>query len=363
MFTPDRAPVALGHMSVQSDGIPLLSYAAMVWRRRLLVLVITLLMVVPAVVVSVIQTRQYQAVAQILLSSQKIDENFNIDTGALTDTQVANLIALLTSTEVEAAARAQNRTADVSAVGTANSNLVTISALDTSRQGAASTIDAYIAAFTEYLTRTEQQTLDAAAAQQQNRIARVSEQIASADPAEQVPLREQLASLQDQLGRVEAQKELVTAGVIVVQAPVASAEPVSPTPVRNGLLALVLGLALGISLAILLETMRRRTLLPTPGTEGAPRDVSFEPQGATAVIDRAPPPANPATPAEPQPLRTAPQPGDESPPTPRPRHRAPRPHEPAMTDRLLVSPPQTNGSDLDLRRAQSAPQPVEPRQS
>lgn len=299
-------PVALGRMPVQSDGIPLWSYAAMVWRRRLLVLVITLLMVIPAVVVSAVQTRRYQAVAQILLSSQKIDENFNIDTGALTDTQVANLIALLTSSEVEAAARAQNGTADVSAVGKANSNVVTISALDTSPQGAAATINAYIAAFTAYLTRTERQTLDAAVAQQQNRIARLTEQIATAGPAEQVQLREQLASLQDELSSVEAQKELVTAGVIVVQAPAASAEPVSPTPVRNGLLALVLGLALGISLAILLETMRRRTAVPAPIA-----DAATEP--ATWAAERQPPPAYAAAVAEPPPVRPAPYSRDVTP--------------------------------------------------
>jgi uncharacterized protein involved in exopolysaccharide biosynthesis len=251
-------------MSVQSDGIPLLNYGAMVWRRRWMVLIIAAAMVIPAYVGSAVQARQYQAVAQILLTSEKVDENFNINSPALTDPQVSSLIAILTSSDIESAARAQNGTAQVSAIGKANTNLVTITALDTSPERAAATIDAYITAFSDYLTRSKRDTLDAAANQQKSLIAGAAAKLASAGVADQTQQREQLTSLQEQLGRIEAQRNLVTSGVIVVRKPIAADDPVSPTPVRNALLALVLALILGISLAILLETLRRRSPVATP---------------------------------------------------------------------------------------------------
>lgn len=335
-------------MSIRSDGTPLLGYAAMVWRRRLLVLTLVLAMVVPAVAVSALETRQYQAVAQILLASQKIDDNFNIDTAPLTDTQIGNLIAILTSTEVAAAARAAGGLADVSAVGKASTNLVTIRALDTEPQRAARTIDAYVAAFSDYLTRAERQTLDAAATQQQNRITRLTELIATADAGNQAGLQEQRAALQDQLARIESQRELVTAGITVVQAPVASSTPVSPTPVRNGLLALVLGLALGISVAILLETLRRRSDREVPAVAAPePRYVPLEPEPA----------------AEPQPEPEPRRPPRSPAPFEPARHRAPSPSDTSTTERLPVVPPQAIAPDL--RRARPAPHPrtVAPRQS
>lgn len=370
-------------MSTEPEGIPLLGYAAMVWRRRFLVLALVLAMVVPAVAVSALETRQYQAVAQILLASQKIDENFNIDNAPLTDTQIGNLIAILTSTEVAAAARAAGGLADVAAVGKASTNLVTIRALDTDPQRAARTIDAYVTAFSDYLTRGERQTLDAAATQQQNRITRLSELIAAAATGDQAGLQEQRAALQEQLARIESQKELVTAGITVVQAPATSSSPVSPTPVRNGLLAVVLGLALGVSVAILLETLRRRSDREVAVASAESRYFPLEPEPAVEPQPE-PGPTPHRTPPSPGPDVAAPtnectverpRHGPTDPATPRPlpspapfeppRHRAPSPSDVSATERLPVVPPQAPAPGPDLRRARPAPhaRTVAPRQS
>jgi uncharacterized protein involved in exopolysaccharide biosynthesis len=231
----------------------------MVWRRRVIVLIVALGMAVPAFAVSALQTPQYQATGQILLTQQQLDENLNVKDTVLTDTQINNKLATLTGVEVTERARQQGATSTVQVSGMAVSNVVTLSAQDPDPRQAAATVEAYVRAFSEYRTQQARKTLDSAAAQLQNRIASLQEQINRLAPADRASLQEQQASVQAQLGRVQIQHGLVASGVEVVQNPAVGQSPVSPTPVRDALLALVLGLALGISLAVLLETLRRRS--------------------------------------------------------------------------------------------------------
>jgi succinoglycan biosynthesis transport protein ExoP len=270
-------------MAPQSDSLPLVSYALMVWRRRFLVLVVALGMALPAFAVSKSQIPQYQAAGQILLTQRQVDENVNVKDSVLTDTQVANQIAILTGAEVADHARQQGGTSRFRAVGGTASNVVTLSADDPDPQRAAATVEAYMRAFSEFRTQQVRKTLDSAAAQMQSRLAslqqqidRLQQQIDLVTPADRTSLQTQQASvqtqqaaLQAQLGRVQIQQALVSSGVQVVQNPAVGQSPVSPTPVRDALLALVLGLALGISLAVLLETLRRRSAaeLAVPHTD------------------------------------------------------------------------------------------------
>jgi len=273
-------------MTIQSDGVPLLNYASMVWRRRVLVLIITLVMAVPAFAVSALQTPRYQATAQILLSQQQLDEDFNIETAVLTDTQVDSLIAILTSVQVAERARQQGGTSEVQAVSSTDSNVVTVTAEDFDPRRAAATIGAYVQAFSGYLTRQERQTLDDAAAQLESTIARLQERISSAAPEDRFRLQDQLTIPQGQLGRIQVQQELIASGVTMVQNPTVPQSPVSPTPVRNALLALVLGLALGISLAVLLETLQRRSDVESPAYAPVPEPPpERQPLAGTAVGD------------------------------------------------------------------------------
>lgn len=247
-------------MATQSDGLPLLTYALMVWRRRFLVLIIALGMAVPAYAASAVQIPQYQATGQILLSRQQLDENLNVSPGVLTDTQVGNQIAIMTGPEVADRARQQGATSPVRVIGSTGSNVVTLTTENTDPRQAAATVEAYVRAFSEYRTQQARNSLDSAAAQLQNRIASLQEQINKLAPADRASLQEQQASLQQQLGRIQIQQGLLSSGIEVVQNPAAGRSPISPTPVRDALLALVLGLALGISLAVLLETLRRRSV-------------------------------------------------------------------------------------------------------
>jgi capsular polysaccharide biosynthesis protein len=255
----------------------------MVWRRRLLVLIVALGMAVPAFAVSASQTPQYQATGQILLTQRQLDDNGNVRDVVLSDTQVKSLVATLTGPEVAERARALGTTSPLQAIASAGSNVVALSTKDPDPRQAAATVEEYVRAFSEYRTQQVRKTLDSGAAQLQNRIASLQQQIdrlqqqinllAAADRAslqtQQANVQAQQVTVQAQLGKVQVQQGLVSSGIEVVQDPAVGQSPISPTPVRDALLALVFGLVLGISLAVLLETLRRRSAAePTvPRTE------------------------------------------------------------------------------------------------
>lgn len=275
-------------MTPLSEEFTLSSYVSMVWRRRVLVLLVALGMAGPAFAVSAVQTAQYQATAQVLLSQQALDANFNIQDVVLADTQVNNLVALMTGSDVAERARQQGATTTIAATTETTSNVITLSAVDPDPQRAVATVEAYVRAFSEYRTERARKTLNSAAAELQNRISGLQDQINEASLAGRGGLEQQQASLQAQLGRIEVQQGLTGSGVTLVQNPVVPQSPVSPMPVRDALFALVLGLALGITLAVLLETLR-------------PRPVD-EPVAAHQVPSPTPrrPPAQPDSPAHPE---------------------------------------------------------------
>lgn len=272
-------------MPSRSEGLPLVSYALMVRRRWLLVLVIVLAMVAPAVAWSLLQTPQYKAVGQMLLTRQQLDENYNVAPGVLTDTQVNNEVALLTSAQVADRAIKLGATAPISATGQASSNVVTVTASDTDRQNAAATVTAYLKAYSDYRTDVVKKTLDGTAQQLQATVTDLQKQIEAlnrnrdAGFADRTILQQQQSTVQARLRGVEIQQTMISPGVTIVQPAEVPQEPFSPTPVRNGLFALVLALILGISLAVLLESFKQRAEPLTGPLPVSPQPVPQRPSG------------------------------------------------------------------------------------
>lgn len=247
-------------MGPDSDGVPLFVYAGMIWRRRILVLIVALAMAVPAFAFSALQTPVYQSSAQLLLARQQLDENFNLITSELTDLQVDTQLAILGSEDIAERARGYGATSEIRAQGGTNSNVVTLTASSPDPARAAATVQAYARAYAEYGTEQESQALEAAAIRLDERLALLQEQINSARrPEERVALEGQRITVQEQVGRVQIQRGLAAPGGLILNPAEVPESPISPNPIRDASLALVIGLALGISLAVLLETVRRRS--------------------------------------------------------------------------------------------------------
>lgn len=274
----------------EREVLPLLAYAEMVWRRRLLVLVVALGMAVPAYVVSSLETPLYQATAQILVTQRTLDQSFNIGDQGLSDLQINTQVAILTSAAVAARAGELGATSLVRGSGTKGSNVITLTTLEPDPVAAAGSIRAFLTAYSDYRSSQLNNSLDAAAGKIRERLQALE---GSADqlqglPAQvlqqQVAIQQEQLRLQQQLGQLEVQRALAAAGSTVVKEPQVPTAPTSPQPLRNGALGLVLGLVLGISLAVVLETLRRRSR-PSTATEA----VSSREAGSETTRLEAPP--------------------------------------------------------------------------
>lgn len=233
----------------------------MVRRHWLLIVVILIGMTGPAIGVSFLEPPVYRSAAQILLARQELDENFNPTVAVLTDTQINNEIAYLTSDEVTKKAQALGAVAEAKASASAGSNVVVVSVDSGDAKRAAASVQAYLDAYADTRIAAKRAALDKAAAQLQGDLGdlqRGIDETKAADVDRRTALEQRQALIQAKLGQVETQQQLTTSGMTVLRNPVVPDTPFSPTPVRNGLLAAVLGLVLGVSAAVLLESVKQR---------------------------------------------------------------------------------------------------------
>lgn len=263
-------------MPAEAYGVPLFQYAGMVWKRRSLVGLIVLALALPAGVMSALQPAAYETSSELILGQQRLDGDFNAESTDLSDRQMATQMRVLTGNGVTELAEARGAKGPVSVSTPALSNIIIVEASDHDPQQAARTADAYAEAYIDFRTTELQRTLDDAAEQLRQRIALLQQEL---DPlAEQVRLtppdqraavqgavqvlqrglQEQQASLQAQLGQLQVQRALAASGANLVRRAEVPTQPVSPLPLRDTALALVLGLVLGISVAVLLETLHVR---------------------------------------------------------------------------------------------------------
>ena len=60
-------------MAIDTQPPPLVAYAAMIWRRKIVVFLIAAAMAAPAFVVSALRPPTYQSVGQILITQQQFE--------------------------------------------------------------------------------------------------------------------------------------------------------------------------------------------------------------------------------------------------------------------------------------------------
>lgn len=281
---------SLGAVPGQEYGPPLIQYARSLWKRKLLVAVVVAGMTVPAVALSSAQPPVYSATAELVLGQQRLDSDFNIEATDLSDRQIATQMRVITSTAVTELALAHGATGSVKVFTPSLSNVLSLTADGPTSAAAALTANAYAEAYIEHRTLQARATLDEAAEQLQQRITLLqqeidplAEQVRQSPPQEraavqatiqplQSGLQAQQATLQAQLGQIQVQRTLAASGASLVQRAEPPLQPVSPKPLRDGALAAVLGVALAVSMVVLIETARMGAGAPTlPGVSGRRR--------------------------------------------------------------------------------------------
>jgi receptor protein-tyrosine kinase len=243
--------------SEQQGELGLQDYVGVLRRRRATIAVAVMLVTVPAVVLSLLQTPRYAGRAELLLLPRSSETLFDPNSGVRNDPnrEVQNEIRILTSQPVRAAVRAQLGSAPpVSATPDGQTDVIRVTAKDVDPKRAADLANAYSSAYIEYRRKTAVDDVLAASQQVQSKISDLQKQIDAASAgAPRDSLVQAQALFKQKLDQLQVDGALKRGGAQLVTPATAPTDPVSPEPVRAGVIALTLGLMLGIGLAFLRE--------------------------------------------------------------------------------------------------------------
>ena len=228
-----------------------------------------LIVVGSAVGASLLQTPLYEGSARVLIRPQSTDSLFEARTAQISSQQtIQTEMELLKSEPVQALVRTKLGSVpriDVSQVG--QTDVIEVAARSTHPNQAATIANTYATAYTDLRRRQTVDELVAAGREIQGKVAALQREIDSivvppappGRPAGDGPsqrrdtLLQQQAALKQKFDQVQVDAALRSGGAQVVTPAVAPNSPVRPTTIRNGLLAVGVGLVFGIALAFVFE--------------------------------------------------------------------------------------------------------------
>ncbi|MGI8806324.1 MAG: hypothetical protein ACR2KK_00435, partial [Acidimicrobiales bacterium] len=220
-------------------------------RRKQLTTVVVLLAVVPAVVLSLLQTPTFLGEAELLLRTRTSETLFDPNAASRSDParQVQNEIRILTSGPVRDAVRAQLGSAPkVEATAIGSTYLIRVSARSSDPNRAAMLANTYATAYVDYRRRQAVDDVLAASQQVQGKISELQTQIDTAPAcAQKDTLIEAQGLFKRTLDQLQVDGALKQGGAQLVTPAVVPTSPVDPKPVRTGLYGLGLGLVLALS--------------------------------------------------------------------------------------------------------------------
>ncbi len=244
----------------QADAVDLTDYLKVVRARWLVIFVCVAVVLGAAVYFSLGKTPQYKATAKIVrqqgsLEAALFGSSFLQYQDPVRLTQTA--AGLVTVEEVATlvkkdlgSPRSPSELSDmVTATPDSKSDVISISAESTSAGDAADVANAFARDFIVYRQTTDKSLLGVARRVLEKQIDSMSTASLASDKGR---------SLVQRLEELSVIEEIQTGGFMVSERAMAPESPFSPQPLRDGVLALVVGLVLGVGLAFLLEYLDRR---------------------------------------------------------------------------------------------------------
>jgi capsular exopolysaccharide synthesis family protein len=256
--------------------VELRDYLNIMYVRRWVIIQAVLVVTVAALAVSLVQTRTYMGEAKILITEQDVGAAiFGSSTGNIgdsvrgLDTQV-QLVQLLPMAEL--AVKSANlrispsallENVSVSAIG--QTNVITLTAFDGSASRAASYANALADAYVKWSMDSKRESIKAAADEVQTRldeakaeVLALSKQIQASGGSQGLSAELEIATgtytrLAQKLEELRVNEQLELGSGRVVSRATPSPDPVSPKPVKNAILGLIVGIVLGLGLAFLME--------------------------------------------------------------------------------------------------------------
>jgi len=239
-----------------SSEVEFRDFLRLLRRRKLLVMLTVLVLLCASVAYSHFQTPVYAAGASVVLQASSTESLFDPSTGFRNDPgrSLQTQIEVVKSEPVRAAVRQKLGAAppvSVSPVG--QTDIMRIVAESTSRTRAADIANAYANAYIDIRLKRAVDDQLAAAQQLQTKVDELQRQIDARSGAQKDQLIQAQGVIQQKLDQLQVGANLITGGAQVVSAASPPTAPTKPKPARNAVMAVLVGLVLGIALAFLVE--------------------------------------------------------------------------------------------------------------
>ncbi len=260
---------------VSTSELELRDYLRVLRRRRKIVLLTVAVVVGAALLASYVQEPVYAASARLVVRDNQSESPFDPNTGARSDParRLATEIEILKSQLVKAAVRDELGSApSITASPVGQTDVIQVTAESSDPKRAVLVADTYAAAYIEVRRQQVVDGLLAAGEQIQDRISTLQQQITALDDqlratppgdaagptrdsvsAQRLTLVQQQAAFKDTLDKLTVETKLATGGVQPAGDAELPTEPLRPKPIRNAVLALIVGLMVGVALAFLAE--------------------------------------------------------------------------------------------------------------
>jgi len=241
------------------DSLDLRHYLGVFRRRWWIIALSGGIAAATALAVSFVQTPVYEARSSLLIQQQTSDALFNPTTGQPNDPQrdVDTEIQVVESLPIRTAVQKKlgHDVPDVSASSVAGTNVIEVSVRSTDRARAAAAANEYARQYIGFKRKQAVDDVLGAATQVKDKITQLEQQLAALPAAsgQRAGFEQQISLFQQQLDQLQVGASLKTGGAQLVATAQIPQQAVEPTPLRNALLALAVGLVLGIAIAFLVD--------------------------------------------------------------------------------------------------------------
>lgn len=262
--------------AVGGTTLGLRDYLRILRRRKLTVIITVLVFIAASILYDVSKTKEYTATAQLQLTPQISTALLEADNSTLLNG--ANPVDVPTDSQIIESQSIANRVkakvpgappATVSQVNT--TDVVDVSVTSISPQVAARAANAYATVYIQAQQLASMSALSSATNDVQSHINSIQDQInslnsqlagvspssttAEAISTELASLYQSQATLRQQISTYQTAQSLTTGGGQVVSRATVPTKPSAPKPVTYGILALIVGLVIGVAIALLQERL------------------------------------------------------------------------------------------------------------
>ena len=229
-------------------------------RRWAWILVVTVMCIAIAVAYISTQKKQYSATAQLLVQPASGGSPFTGTQQTISPTNVLDELQLVMSAPVKAqVSKRLGFSPNVSASEVGQTDVIGVTATAALPARASLVANTYARAFVNYESTSAMNALTAAEAQYQSQIKSINAQIQSlqSQPNQQSTvsaLANQETALKEELAQLQVAGSQTLGGIQLVSPASTPSSPSSPKPLRDGGIALAVGLLLGIGAAFAAES-------------------------------------------------------------------------------------------------------------